>query len=511
MGLRNPCKSPEANRPGSAPEDEAAEPPTVRRRMGSEHDPSTGDAPRMPAPSVQLHYASSRPAGARPTQSREGIVSDRPESLHEAAAAKGIRYLLFSFTDLFGIMRSKLVPAAAIRDMESDGAGFGGFAVWLEMTPAHPDILAVPDASSLMQLPWDPSIGWVASDIHMAGQLVQQAPRVALRRALDRAHADGFRLRHGVECEFFLMSPDGTAISDPLDRQAKPCYDTAALMRRSGLITEVCDAMETLGWGPYQNDHEDGCGQFEMNWNYADALVTADRHAFFKFMVRSIAERHGLRATFMPKPFPDLTGNGCHAHLSLWDAAGATNLFHDDADDLGLSETAHRFLGGLLHHAKGLTAVLNPSVNSYKRLNAPPTASGATWSPNRATWSGNNRTHMVRVPGPGRMELRLGDGAANPYLLPLAVLAAGLHGVADRMSPGERRDYDLYADPERAAEEPDLPRNLLDALRALQQDRRLCGDMGDEVSEAFLKLKFADWRDFAASLSDWEREHTLDI
>ena len=437
-------------------------------------------------------------------------MNEQPASLARAAGEKGIEYFLVSFTDLFGTLRAKLVPAAAIADMEKEGAGFAGFAVWLDMTPAHPDMLAMPDPASLVQLPWDPKIGWVASDLHMNGEPVAQAPRVALGRAVARAESLGFRMRHGVECEYFVITPEGDAIADGRDTQAKPCYDTAALMRRFDLIAEICDCMQTLGWGPYQNDHEDACGQFEMNWDYADALVTADRHAFFKFMVRSLAERQGLRATFMPKPFPHLTGNGCHAHVSLWNPAGDRNLFADDGDELGLSATARQFLGGLLHHAPGLCALLNPTVNSYKRLNAPPTASGATWSPNTATWSGNNRTHMIRIPAPGRLELRLGDGAANPYLLPAAILGAGLDGIERDLEPPPRLDIDMYAEPERAGDVVRLPLNLLDALRALEADANLAQSVGAEAVAAFTRLKYGEWNDYARSLTPWERSHTLD-
>ena len=210
-------------------------------------------------------------------------------------------------------------------------------------------------------------------------------------------------------------------------------------MRRYDVIAEICDDMLELGWGPYQNDHEDANGQFEMNWDFDDALKTADKHSFFKFMVKSIAEKHGLRATFMPKPFEGLTGNGCHAHISVWDKAGKTNVFADDEQgNLGCPKRDAHFLGGIMKHAAALAAITNPTVNSYKRINAPRTMSGATWSPNTVTWTGNNRTHMVRVPGPGRFELRLADGAANPYLLQAVIIAAGLDGIRTKADPGKR-------------------------------------------------------------------------
>jgi glutamate---methylamine ligase len=250
--------------------------------------------------------------------------------LSQIAQAQKIRYFLISFTDLFGVQRSKLVPAESIDQMASSGAGFAGFAAWLDMTPADPDILAIPDPNSLIQLPWKPEVAWLAADLQTpTGEPIEQAPRVVLKRVLQQAHDRGYQVKTGVECEFFLLSADGSTVSDSRDRQSKPCYDQSALMRRYDVIREICDAMLSLGWGAYQNDHEDGNGQFEMNWMYAEALTTADRQAFFKYMVKSIAEKHGLCATFMPKPFAHLTGNGCHTHLSVWDAIGQENLFYD--------------------------------------------------------------------------------------------------------------------------------------------------------------------------------------
>jgi len=423
------------------------------------------------------------------------------------AREKGIEFFLISFTDLLGVQRAKLVPARAIADMAVEGAGFAGFAAWLDMSPADADILAIPDPESLIQLPWKPQVGWLAADVHYKGAPYPKAPRVVLKSVLARAAAKEMHLKHGVECEFFLIQPDGSAISDPADIQAKPCYDQDALMRRYDVIAEICTHMLDLGWGPYQNDHEDANGQFEMNWDFADALVTADRHAFFKFMVKSVAEKHGLRATFMPKPFAHLTGNGCHAHLSIWSGAGQ-NLFEGDKE-LGLSAMAYAFLGGLLAHAPALTAVVNPTVNSYKRLNAPVTTSGATWSPNTITYGGNNRTHMVRIPDAGRLELRLPDGAANPYLMPAALLAAGLDGVAKNTDPGQRLDIDMYTQGH-LVDAPQLPLNLLDAVRALEVDSALTEAVGAEAIAAFAKFKRAEWTEYKGQLTEWERRTTLD-
>jgi glutamate---methylamine ligase len=430
--------------------------------------------------------------------------------LAQEAREKGIEYFLISFVDLFGVMRAKLVPAAAIAGMARDGAGFAGFAAWLDMTPADSDMFAVPDPSSLIQLPWKPSVGWLAADLYMDGEEVAHAPRNTLKRVAASAASQGYHMQHGVECEYFLITPEGDALADGADTQDKPCYDVAALMRRYDVIREVCDAMLALGWGPYQNDHEDANGQFEMNWDYADALVTADRHAFFKYMVKTIAENHGLRATFMPKPFAGLTGNGCHAHISLWSPDGGTNVFSDPDGELGVSKTGYHFLGGLMAHATSMCAITNPTVNSYKRINAATTTSGATWAPNIVTYGGNNRTHMIRIPDPGRIELRLADGAANPYMLPAAILAAGLEGINQQRDPGQRLDINIYAEAHKAEGASKLPLNLLDAIRELEGNTAFGNVLGSETVSAFVKLKQAEWDAYASHLTDWERQNTLD-
>ena len=433
-----------------------------------------------------------------------------PTNLSKVATERGIKYFLISFVDLFGRLRSKLVPARAIADMLKDGAGFAGFAAWLDMTPADSDMFSIPDPDSLIQLPWKPEVGWLAGDLAMDGKPVEASPRVALKQQIARAENLGFRMKTGVECEYFLVSADGSSISDPNDTQEKPCYDQSALMRQYDVISEICDSMIDLGWGPYQNDHEDANGQFEMNWDYDDALVTADRHVFFKYMVKAITEKHGLRATFMPKPFSNLTGNGCHAHVSVWDKTGQNNLFEDSSDEMGLSTTAYHFLGGILHNAQALTAVFNPTVNSYKRIDAQVTTSGATWSPNAVTYGGNNRTHMVRIPDKGRFELRLMDGAANPYLLQAGVLAAGLDGVENERDPGKRLDINMYTDGHKIRGLRRLPANLLDAIRLFEKSKVLRSGLGDALVDSYSKLKYQDWRNYSSAISQWERDHTLD-
>jgi len=430
-------------------------------------------------------------------------------ALSDIARERGIKYFLISYVDLFGTLRAKLVPAAAIDGMAKSGAGFAGFASWLDMTPADPDVFAIPDPDSLIQLPWKPEVGWLAADPWMNGKPVPHGPRNALKAVTAEAKARGYQMKTGVECEFFMLAPDGRAISDASDTAAKPCYDQGALMRRYDVITQICDAMLELGWGPYQNDHEDANGQFEMNWNFDDALVTADRHAFFKYMVKSIAEKNGFRATFMPKPFANLTGSGCHAHVSLW--KDGRNAFEDEGDALGLSRIGYHFIGGLIGAAQEICAITNPTVNSYKRINAPATLSGATWAPNTVTFTGNNRTHMIRVPEGGRFEFRLPDGAANPYLMPAAILAAGLDGMAKQTDPGPPLHINMYTEGHKAPSDmKKLPLNLLDAIRLLHKSTMFRNALGDELVDAYVKLRTRDWNDYSRHLTDWERDHTLD-
>lgn len=429
-----------------------------------------------------------------------------------AAIAKQnkIEYFLISFVDLFGVLRSKLVPARAIGDMQKNGAGFAGFAAWLDMSPADGDMFARPDATSLMQLPWKKQVGWLASDLYLDGKPIEASPRIALKRQIEKAAAKGLRLKTGVECEYFLVNQDGTAIADSSDTQSKPCYDQSALMRRYEVITEICDAMIELQWGPYQNDHEDANGQFEMNWDYDDCLKTADRHVFFKYMVRQIAENHNLRATFMPKPFSHLTGNGCHAHVSVWNEAGDKNLFASNRDAMGLSKMAYQFLGGIMHNVEQLSSIFNPTVNSYKRINAPRTLSGATWSPNAVSYGGNNRTHMVRIPDAGRFEMRLMDGAVNPYLLQAGILGAGLDGIDNKRDPGKRLDINMYTEGDTVKGLKKLPLNLLDAIRLTAKSEALKQALGEQLIDAYCKLKMHQWSDYSNTISDWERQNTLD-
>ncbi len=436
------------------------------------------------------------------------------KNLEKIAKQKKIKYFLVTFVDLFGVQRAKLVPTRAIGEMQKTGAGFGGFATHLDLSFSEPDMFALPDPDSLIQLPWQPDVGWLASDLVMNNKLMDQCPRVILKNQIENLDKLDLKMKTGVECEFFILNEDGNEVADTRDDALKPCYDVAALMRRFDVLSEICDSMIKLGWKPYQNDHEDANGQFEMNWDYTDCLTTADRHVFFKFMVKSIAEKHGLRATFMPKPFTQLTGNGCHAHVSVWDKKKKKNLFHDTSDQLGLSKMGYQFIGGIMKSVDSFAAWLNPCLNSYERLNAKTTNSGSTYSPTAVTYSGNNRTHMIRIPDEGRFEFRAADGAVNPYLLQSGIIAMGLDGIRNKRSPGKRLDINMYTQGHKLKRVKKLPNSLEHAIKKFSNDAVVKNSIGAKVVSKYVKLKRRELKEFTqvgeANKANWIRKNIID-
>ena len=433
------------------------------------------------------------------------------QSLVEQAKALGIKFFLVSYTDLLGGTRAKLVPAAQIAPVEKDGAFFCSFASNLGLGPEAAEVAVVPDPASLIQLPWEPTVGWVASDVYYAGESFPAAPRMMLNRVIEAAAALGYTFKTGVEAEFFLLrqTETGYAIADPKDTAERPCYDQLNLMRQFDLISTLVTYMEALGWEPYQCDHEDANGQFELNWTYSDARTTCDRHVFFKYMVKTLAEQRGLIATFMPKPFSHITGNGGHLHSSLWQ--GDTNVFAEGADAGGLSPMGYNFLGGVLAHGKGLAALCAPTVNSYRRLGASSTTSGSTWSPRYISYGGNNRSHLIRIPDTGRFECRMIDGAVNLYLATAGILAAGLDGLKTQADPGQRIDENLFARGDEFPNLQTLPKNLYEAVEALKQDPLLMEMMGELGAKTFLEMKAKEWDAFNAQITDWEMNQYVNI
>jgi glutamine synthetase len=430
----------------------------------------------------------------------------RDRSLVKLADELNLDFFLVSYTDLLGGTRSKLVPAAKIAAVESDGAFFAPFASNLGLGPDAHDIAAIPDPNSLIVLPWQPNVGWLASDIYMDGEPFAAAPRNIFKQVLQRCESLGYSYKTGVEAEFFLLKKgeQGYQIADSLDTAVRPCYDQLNLMRQFDLISTLVGYMESLGWEPYQCDHEDANGQFELNWTYSDALTTADRHVFFKYMVKTLAEQRGLTATFMPKPFSHLTGNGAHLHMSLWN--DGQNAFADSKDEMGLAAIAYEFLAGILAHGRGVSALCTPTVTSYKRLAASTSVSGSCWAPRYISYGGNNRTHMIRIPEGGRFECRLVDGAANLYLAQAGLLAAGLDGMANHLQPRERLDENMFVRGSEFSDLQTLPTSLIEALHCLEQDPLIMATLGEQAAKTFLDFKYQEWNAYSMAVTPWEME-----
>ena len=430
----------------------------------------------------------------------------------------GIEFFLCSFVEMSGTPKAKVIPATHLEDMANEGAGFGGFAAGeIGQGPHDPEMACIPDFNSLTVVPWRNNLAWVAGDMFVEGKSWHYCPRTILRNQLEKAKQNGYIFNVGIEAEFMLLKQgeDGQyAPWDRLDNLDKPCYDLKALYRNLDMMTNLIKYMQELGWQPYANDHEDGTCQYEVNWTYSDALTTADRHTFFKWMVKTIAEERGLLATFMPKPFTNLTGSGAHFHMSLWDEENHSNLFLDENDSNGISQLAYWFTGGILKHAQSITAITNPLVNSYKRLVKRPPRSGASWAPVYVTYGANNRTQMIRIPAPGRIENRLGDGAANPYLAATVLLAAGLDGIENQIDPGEQNVDNLYEVPEDELQRrgiASLPSTLNDAADALEADDVIKNALGTEYADYYIQVKRKEWRDYHLSVSQWETDKYLAV
>jgi glutamine synthetase len=428
-----------------------------------------------------------------------------------------IKFILAQFVDIHGSAKTKAVPAGHLDDILTDGAGFAGFAVWgLGMGPHGPDYMARGDLSTLSLIPWMPGYARIVCVGHVHGKPYAYDSRYVLTQQIEKLTKRGLTMYTGLEPEFMLLkrNPDGSVSPfDGTDNLEKPCYDFKGLSRSTVFLERLYDALAAVGIDTYQIDHEDANGQFEINYTYSDCLTSADRYIFFKMAASEIANQLGMVCTFMPKPFATRTGTGTHFHISLGDKK-TKNLFHDDRDKrkLGLSPMAYHFLGGLLHHARGLTAILAPSVNSYKRLVVGRALSGATWAPAYISYGDNNRTCMARIPY-GRIELRLSDGSSNPYLATTAIIAAGLDGIDRKLDPGEpvnENVYDFGPQELKKRKIKLLPQNLNEALDALENDDVLCNSLG-VVAQEFLDLKRMEWVEYQRHVSQWEVDRYLEF
>jgi len=441
-------------------------------------------------------------------------------ALQADLAARGVRYALANFVDLHGVCKAKAVPIEHLPQMLAGSELFTGAAVdGVPQDVSDDEVATLPDPASATVLPWRPDTVWFASNLQLNGRPFEACSRNILCRVRDQAAAMGLRFNLGVETEFFVLRRTAEGALEPAsaaDQLDKPCYDLRGLLDNLGWLDELVQAMNGLGWGVYSFDHEDGNGQFETDFGYADALVTADRVTFFRLMAREITRRHGLIASFMPKPFADRTGSGAHFNMSLADLGSGENLFTPPDGRPGwVSELGRQFIAGILRHAPAICAVIAPTVNSYKRLVVQGSMSGFTWAPVFVNYGNNNRTNMLRIPGAGsRVECRAADSACNPYLAAAMLLAAGLEGIREGLDPGEPNLVNAYrlSPEERAARGlTTLPRTLGEAIEAFAADPLSRAVFGDAMADAYVAFKREEWSAYHGVVSAWEVDRYLEL
>jgi glutamine synthetase len=442
------------------------------------------------------------------------------DSLRADLEAKGVRYALASFVDLHGVSKAKAVPLAHLGQMLAGSELFTGAALdGVPQEVSDNEVAAVPDPSTCTVLPWQPELAWFASDLHLQGEPFAACSRNILQRVRAEAASMGYRFNLGIETEFFVLKRDADGRAVPFsdrDTLEKPAYDVRGLLDNLPWLDELVGAMNQLGWGVYSFDHEDGPGQFETDFDYADALTMADRLTFFKLMAKEIAHRHGLIASFMPKPFGDRTGSGAHYNMSLADVETGQNLFLSESGAPGtVSRLADHFIAGILRHAAAICAVIAPTVNSYKRLVAQGSMSGFTWAPVFICYGNNNRTNMLRIPSPGaRVECRAADISCNPYLGAAMILAAGLEGIREQLDPGQPNlvnAYTLTADQLAERGIGMLPRTLAEAIEAFAVDPLSKKVFGDAMFDAYVTYKRQEWESYHCAVSDWEKKRYLEF
>jgi len=445
-------------------------------------------------------------------------TAEKVARTQEDLRGKGVKYCIGAYVDIHGVPKGKVVPLDHLQQMAAGSERYTGYALdGLGQEPHDDEITSVPDLDHIIQLPWEPKVAWMPADNMFQGKPYALNTRVALKTVLEQAASMGFGFNLGIECEVYLLkkNADGTlSVPNPDDKLVKPCYDVRGFLDSFTWLDKVATCMNDLGWDLYSLDHEDGNGQYEFDFHYADALTMCDRFIFFRYMAKHYAKEQGLIATTMPKPFADKTGTGAHFNMSLRDLKSGQNLFAcapgEDKRGLGLTETGYHFIGGILKHGRALCAAFAPTVNSYKRLVRQGGMSYFSWAPVFNSYGSNNRTNSVRVPmGGGRCESRNADGAVNPYLAATLALAAGLEGVRLKLDPGEPNEDNLYmiSDAERRDRRIDfLPQTLQEAIAAFAADPLVEKTLGKELRDEFIRYKTAEWEAYHLTVSPWEIE-----
>ena len=454
---------------------------------------------------------------------------DKKEMVLESLKEQNIEFLLAQFVDIHGAPRVKQVPLNAFDDIVEKGAGFAGAAVWgMGMGPEDHDLMARTDLDTFIKLPWQPNVAMASSDLYVDGKPWPYCPRNNLKRMLKEMAAQGYSLNGGFEPEHFLVtrSDDGKIKPwDPLaiDNQTKPCYDFRGMSQSMEYLQDLMRYGNDMGFGVYQSDHEDANGQYEVNFDWTNAVHTSDRLVHFRMMAGQVAQKYGATATFMAKPFENLSGSGAHLHFHIADALTGENRFplkpgEEDWKGLGISKTAVHYIGGLLKHVRAITAIASPNINCYRRIQSGEfvysSASGYTWTPSFASYGDNNRTQLFRCPAPNRMEDRSPSGMVNPYLLLAVNIAAGLDGIKNEIDPGDaimgKNIWNLSIQERRELGMILLPQNLMEAVEALEADEVIQNGLGPIAGE-YIKLKKAQWGEFMRHVTPWEVDRSLTL
>jgi glutamine synthetase len=453
------------------------------------------------------------------------------ESLGEIGArlkSDGVRYVFGAYVDVHGVPKSKCVPIDHFEDMAlgSELYTVGALEGMGDLGPNEDECVAIPDVAALTVLPWDRRYAIAPANLFLQGTPYDHDFRRLLQDQVAAAAGMGFRIDLGIEPEMYVMRPDGARWTPWIDEDAVNVptrgYDLETTMLADRFLEPMVSYINELGWDVYSFDHEGGDGQYEFDFGYTDAVTMADRMILFRLMAKHVARSLGCIATFMPKPTQTAFGSGAHLNISVADLDTGRNLFEltpparcaeQMSIDGAYDTIAYRFTAGVLAHADAVTAVLAPTVNSYKRLLPRGLMNEISWAPVYRAYGNNNRTLMLRLPSNRRcLEVRVADSAANPYLGAAMTIAAGLDGIRRQLDPGEPVNFDTYktspADLEKAGVHR-LPSTLGEAIEEFARSDFARETLGEAMHASYVELKRAEWLTYNTVVSDWEREQYL--
>lgn len=434
------------------------------------------------------------------------------EDIIRLVEEEDVEFIRLQFTDIFGIMKNMAVTAGQLQNAIEHGCLFDGAAVDGLARPEESDMYLKPDLDTMAVFPWRPQQGKVARlicDVMKPDGIPSEGDsRYILKKVIREAKDLGYTFNVGPECEFFLFHTDNDGLPTRVTHEQAGYFDLSPLDLGENARRDIILNLEEMGFEIESSHHEIAPAQHEIDFKYGDALKTADNIMTFKLAVKSIAKQHGLHATFMPKPKAGLNGSGMHTHMSL--SKNGINIFEDSDDENGLSREAYYFIAGIMKHIRGMSLILNPVVNSYKRLIPGYDA------PVYVSWSRINRTPLIRIPaakGHGtRIELRSPDPACNPYLALALCLAAGLDGISNQLvcpPPINRNNYHMTEKEVESLGIERLPGNLYEAVREFQKDEFVQSVLGKHISEQYMELKMKEWRQYEAEVTDWEIQKYL--